>query len=163
MESTKAQTIRYLQDLHAAEKLTEDILDKLADDAEAVATVRTVAAEGVRESTMRRETLEARVRSLDGNLSSLKDFANSTMGVLSDIFNSGHNRADKITMDTIKAHAALHMLHGSYCALSEFATAVNDPDTQQIAERYMEEAMASADRLMPAIRASARAAVSIPA
>lgn len=155
------RTIRYLQDVHAAEKVTEDILDKLADDGEAVAEIRLVAGEGVRECLKRRETIAARLAALGGQASGAKDFANSTMGVLSDIYNAGHDRNDKITMDAIKAHSALHLLHGSYNALDAFTTLVNDPETSSIAATHANEAMMSAERLIPAIRSSAKSVLAV--
>lgn len=161
MENVRDQTIRYLQDLHAAEKVTEDILDKLADDAEAISSLRVVAGESVLECVNRRETIAARVAALGGSISSMKDFANSTLGVLSDIYNAGHSRADKITMDAIKAHAALHLLHASYCALNVFTQQSGDSDTAEIASRYLTESTTSAERLIPAIEASARATAGV--
>lgn len=161
MESTLNRTIRYLQDVHAAEKVTEDILDKLADDGEAVEEMRLVSGEGARETASRRETVAARLTALGGQPSGVKDFANSTMGVLTDMFNAGHDRNDKITMDAIKAHSALHMLHGSYSALEAFATLVNDPETASIATTHANEAMLAAERLIPAIKASAKSVLAV--
>lgn len=156
MESTQNRTIRYLQDVHAAEKLTEDLLDKLADDDEAVPEMRSIAGDGAKECVRRRETVAARLHALGGQPSGMKDWTNSAMGVMSDIANAGHDRADKITMDAIKSHAALHMLHASYAALGAFAKMVNDSDTVEIAEKHSHEAMSSAETLIPAIEASAK-------
>lgn len=163
METTLDRTIRYLQDVHAAEKLVEDITDKLADDEDAVAEVRLVAGEATRECERRRESVAARIQTLGGQISGMKDWTNSAIGVLSDIFNSAHDRPDKITMDAIKAHAALHMLHASYTALGSFGNYVNDVDTAIIAERHANEAMMAAERFLPAISASARSIQFVPA
>jgi ferritin-like metal-binding protein YciE len=163
METTLNRTIRYLQDVHAAEKVTEDLLDKLSGDGEAVPEIRLVAGEGATECEKRRETVGARIQALGGQTSGLKDWTNSAMGVLSDIFNSGHDRTDKITMDAIKAHAALHMLHASYSALASFAGYVNDAETASIAERYSRESMMAAERLIPAIDASAKSVMFVAA
>lgn len=156
METTQNRTIRYLQDVHAAEKLTEDLLDKLADDDEAVPEMRSIAGDASRECVKRRETVAARLQVLGGQPSGIKDWTNSVMGVMSDVANAGHDRGDKITMDAIKSHAALHMIHASYAALAAFAKLVNDPDTEAIASKHSHEAMDSANTLIPAIEASAR-------
>lgn len=156
MESPTHKTIRYLQDLHAAEKVTEDILDKLADDAEAASEVRVSAAECARECQHRQESISARIKVLGSERSALKDFANSAMGIVSDIFNSGHDRTDLITMDTIKAHSAIHLVHGSYCALEAFCEMLGDRETAGLANLYRKETELAAARLVPAIEASAR-------
>ncbi len=156
METTQNRTIRYLQDVHAAEKLTEDLLDKLADDDEAVPEMRSIAGDASRECVKRRETLAARLLSLGGQPSGIKDWTNSFMGVVSDVANAGHDRGDKITMDAIKSHAALHMIHASYAALAAFAKVVNDLDTETIASKHSHGAIDSANALIPAIEASAR-------
>lgn len=161
MESTQNRTIRYLQDVHAAEKLTEDLLDKLADDDEAVPEMRSIAGEAATACVKRRETVSARLLVLGSQPSGMKDWTNSVMGVASDIANAGHDRADKITMDAIKSHAALHMLHASYAALGSFAKLVNDAETQEIAGKHSHEAMLSADTLIPAIEASARSVLAL--
>ena len=62
-------------------------------------------------------------------------------------------------MDAIKIHAALHALHASYIALHSYAGFVNDTETEEIASRYANEAMLAADRMIPAIAASARSMV----
>lgn len=156
MESTLNRTIRYLQDVHAAEKLTEDLLDKLADDDEAVPEMRSIAGDGARGCERRRETIAARLQVLGSQPSGMKDWTNSVMGVASDIANAGHDRADKITMDAIKSHAALHMLHASYAALGSYSKLVSDAETEVIAGKHSHEAMSSAETLIPAIEASAR-------
>jgi ferritin-like metal-binding protein YciE len=162
MEAIRDRTIRYLQDLHAAEKMTLDILDKLADDAEAVSGLRLTAGEAAKECSNWMQTISARVQTLGGNLSGMKDFANSALGVLSDIFNSGHDRADKITMDAIKAHAALHLVHGSCCALKSYAGSTGDPETTAIAERHCTESKNAAERLISGIEASAVQSIAMP-
>lgn len=161
MESTLNRTIRYLQDVHAAEKLTEDLLDKLAEDDEAVSEMRVIAGDAAKASLKRRETIAARLTALGSQPSGMKDWTNSFMGVMSDVANAGHDRADKITMDAIKSHAALHMLHASYAALASFSTMVNDTDTEHIARTYSHEAMESGNTLIPAIEASAKSVFAI--
>ncbi|MBC8065088.1 MAG: DUF892 family protein [Chlorobia bacterium] len=163
METNQNRTIRYLQDLHAAELVTDDVLDKLADDAEAVTTIRVAAGNCAKECERRRETLAARLSLLGGQASGMKDFTNSALGVLSDIYNAGHDRTDKVTMDAIKAHAALHMIHASYAALHVYATSAGDSETADFALKYRDEAMKSAETLIPGIEASARSVNAVPA
>jgi hypothetical protein len=162
METTIDREIRYLQDIHAAEKLAGDLLDKLADDDDAIPELKLVCGEAARECDKRRATIIARVTVLGGQISGLKDFTNSVVGLVSDIWNSAHDREDKITMDAIKIHAALHVVHASYVALHSYAGFVNDNETEAIAGPYAEEAMRAAERMIPAIGASARSMVFIP-
>jgi hypothetical protein len=161
MESTLNRTIRYLQDVHAAEKLAEDLLDNLASDKEAVPEITLASAVAAKECVARRETISARLQALGGQTSGMKDLANSVAGVIGDIANAGHDRNDKITMDAIKSHGALHVLHASYMALGSFAKLVNDAETETIAAQHGEQAMKAAESLIPAIEASARSVYAV--
>lgn len=156
METLKERTVRYLKDIHAAEKGLLDLLDNLAKDADAPGELSLICKDAFLDSEHRQTVLADRLKEMGSQPSGIKNFANSAIGLVVDSVNAGHSRDDKRTMDVIKAHAGCHLLHGSYSALEAFASWVNDDATATMAHLHRKETEEAAGKLLPGIQTCAR-------
>ncbi|MCC7231011.1 MAG: DUF892 family protein [Fimbriimonadaceae bacterium] len=156
METLKERTVRYMKDIHAAEKGLLDLLDNLARDADAPGELILICRDAVLDSEHRQAVLADRLKEMGSQPSGIKDFTNSAIGLVVDAMNAGHCREDKRTMDVIKAHAGCHLLHGTYSALEAYASWVNDDATATMAHLHRKETEDTASKLLPGIQACAR-------
>jgi ferritin-like metal-binding protein YciE len=159
MEDTRDRTIRYLQDLHAAEKGAEDALEGLTRDDDTPGEVRTMASEALQNTRSRVNAIDRRITELGGDTSGMKDWGNTAMAKISDLFGSAHDDEDKLTQDLIKSHAGAHLIHGSYRALCSFCEATGDAQTLQLAQTNAMQVKTYAETALTAVDAAARRAV----
>jgi ferritin-like metal-binding protein YciE len=125
----KAQLLRYLSDAHAAEVSGLASLKELAEVA-TDADVKQVAAEHVTVTQSQVERLEARIRSLGGDIPS--------------IFQS---HEDKQTQGVINAFSLEHSEAGMYTSIEAYADAIGDTETARLATAFIAEEQMAAERL----------------
>ncbi len=158
MENTFERTVRYLQDLHAAEKACEDLLWGLSKRTDGDIDFRELAEKGVVMSRARTVLLSKRIADLGGQTSNIKDWMNTVVGQMGDIRTIGHDNVDKNTMDLVKAYASCQSLLGIYTALASFASASNDQTTRTLAEDGRERCREFALDILPHIESTAKLA-----
>lgn len=156
MESNVEKSRRYLQDLHAAECGTEQLLLTYASNSSAPESVRSTSTEVVMQCRNRQRQIEERLSQLGGNISTTKDWVDTMASQFTMLWNAGHDNIEKMTVDLVKAYATCHLLKGSYCALSSFSDSIDDYGTKELADKGMEESTHVAGSLIPLIQQIAR-------
>jgi len=156
MESNTEKVQRYLQDLHAAECGTEQLVLMHATNQRVPESVREASSTFVNESRIRQQLIEERLRQLGSANSVPKDWMDSVASQLTTLWNAGHDSVERLTMDLVKIHASGHLLHGSYCALTGFSDSIGDIETKNLAEKGMRESVKMSESMIPLIDRIAR-------
>lgn len=156
METNDEKIKRYLQDLHAAECGTEQLVLMHAGNQRAPESVRNLCGAMVMQCRVRQHNIELRLNQTGGGISVSKDWMDTVAWQLSSLWNAAHDNVERMTMDLVKAHAGSHLLQGSYCALNAFADSVGDIETKELASKCMKECHEMAEGMIPLIDRIAR-------
>jgi ferritin-like metal-binding protein YciE len=152
MENHNERITRYMEDLHAAERGLMSILEGHLENKEAPSSIRQICSGVQAAAHGRMARLEIELDRRGHNPSSLKDMVNKAATKLSDLWNIGHDNTDKLTMDLIKAHAAAHLVHGSYHAFRAYSHSTGERIPAELAEEGARSSQESAESLLPAIQ-----------
>jgi len=154
MMDTPNQTIKYIQNVHAAEQAACDMLEGMSEDQSLPPETRTTISNGLAEGKQRIGMLEQRLKSIGSDTSDMKDWLTGAAAKIGDWMKGGSD-SERETQDLIKVHSGAHFLHASYCALDSFSKAIGDTQTASLGQRFASQCEQFGQSVIPLVMASA--------
>ncbi|OJU61618.1 MAG: hypothetical protein BGO01_06000 [Armatimonadetes bacterium 55-13] len=150
MESNQDRLVRYLQDLHALEVSSLQMIEHPLNR-----DLLTAGTELFDEYCLQVKTQLAALQYQLGRLghepSKLKGFFNGLVGVASEWTDIAHDEADRATMACIRYYATSQTKSATYEALSAFAKMINETPVMEMAQAGQAAESARSDQLFDLI------------
>jgi ferritin-like metal-binding protein YciE len=143
MTKSKQTLIAWLRDVHAMERASVDILDRLADRLSRYPELATGFREHWRESIGQVEHIETCLKNLGSDTSTFKDLASRFIGIA-----QAYAVAvvpDEVVKDCLAAYASRHFEIAPYVSLGAAALSLEEPQVARMCDEHLqqERAMAS--------------------
>jgi ferritin-like metal-binding protein YciE len=143
MTKSKQTLVAWLRDVHAMERASVDILDRLADRLSRYPELATGFREHWRESVGQVQHVETCLKNLGSDTSTFKDLTSRFIGIA-----QAYAVAvvpDEVVKDCLAAYASRHFEIAAYVSLGAAALALEEPAVARMCDEHLqqERAMAS--------------------
>jgi len=142
MTNGKRALVDWLRDAHAMERTSVDNLDRLADRFSRHPELAVPFREHWRESRGQVEALEACLKKLGSDTSTLKDLASRFVGIAQAY--AGMASLDEPVKDCLATYAAMHFEIATYLSLRAAAVDLAEPEITRLCDEHLQRERAMA-------------------